>query len=363
MRVASISHAPNAVADPEAWISRLGFFTGIVEAFARFGDVASFHCFGSTAVLNREGVTYFFLRLLPGENWLPFRLHGKVRTWRPDVVIVHGLIFPWQVILLRLQLGKRAKIFVHHHKEGPGRFPRNVLQRLADKYVDAYLFTCAELAGPWLTKGIIAHSGKIKQLFEGSSAFRPADRSEARRRTGVGPGTTYLWVGRLNATKDPLTVIRAFARFLQRGHEAALYMVFHTTDLLDDIKALLEAHTEAARSVRLVGKVDHDELVHWYNSADFFVLGSHDEATTISVCEAMSCGCVPILTDIPAFRAMTGYGKCGLLFPPGDEERLLKALVESAWLDLVSEKQKVLDQFDSELSFDAIARSLFRILS
>jgi hypothetical protein len=77
----------------------------------------------------------------------------------------------------------------------------------------------------------------------------------------------------------------------------------------------------------------------------------------------MSCGCVPILTDIPAFRAMTGYGKCGLLFRPGDEERLLEVLEESTRLDLSLEKQKVLDQFRSDLSFDAISGKLITILS
>jgi glycosyltransferase involved in cell wall biosynthesis len=81
-------------------------------------------------------------------------------------------------------------------------------------------------------------------------------------------------VGRLNATKDPLTVISAFVRFFQHRRDASLYMIFHTTELLDEVKMLLNANVEVARRVHLVGKVDHDELVHWYNSADFYVLGS-----------------------------------------------------------------------------------------
>jgi glycosyltransferase involved in cell wall biosynthesis len=363
MRVASLSHATSSVADPDAWVSRLSFFTGILTGLARFADVASFHCIARNAVLNREGVIYFFLRLLSGERWLPFRLHRRVRKWEPDVVIVQGLIFPWQVILLRLQLGRNTKILVQHHKEKPGRSWRKIIQRAADRCVDAYLFTCAEQAEPWLKKRIIVHPGKVEQLFEGSSEFRPSSRDEARKRTAVGPGMVYLWVGRLISIKDPLTVVSAFIRFLKGGHKGDLYMIFQTTDLLDEIKVLLKDHSDVAPFVHLVGRVDHNELVHWYNSADFFVLGSYDEATNISLCEAMSCGCVPIVTDIPAFRAMTGYGKCGLLFPPGDQERLLDTLVNSTRLELASEKQKVLDQFQNELSFDAIAGKLIKILS
>jgi glycosyltransferase involved in cell wall biosynthesis len=238
-----------------------------------------------------------------------------------------------------------------------------MLQRMADRCVDAYLFTYTEQAQPWLKNRIIAHPRKVKQLFEGSSAFVPSDRDEARRRTGVGPGVVYLWVGRLVAFKDPVTVVSAFLRFLKGDRKADLYMIFQTTDLLNEIKALLDDHPDAASSIHLVGKVDHDELVHWYNSADFFILGSHDEGTNISLCEAMSCGCIPIVTDIPAFREMTGNGKCGLLFPPGDKERLLKTLVESVRLDLACEKQKTLNQFRSTLSFDAIAERLIKILS
>lgn len=363
MRVASVSYASSTFTDPEVWLSRLPFFTGVLTALGRFAQVASFHCIGSNALLKREGVAYFFITLIPGERLLPFRLHRIVRKWHPDVVIVHGLIFPWQVILLRLHLGRNTRILVQNHNEKPGRFLRKVLQRIADRYVNAHLFTSVEQAERWLEKGVISRSGKVKQLFEGSSAFRHADRNEARKRTGIGPGAVYLWVGRLIQIKDPLTVVRAFVRFVKQGHKADLYMVFQTTDLLNEIKLLLEAHPGVASSVHLVGKVDHDELVHWYNSADFFVLGSRDEATNISLCEAMSCGCIPIVTDIPAFRTMTGYGKCGLLFPPGDEERLSATLMESMQLDPAHERQKVLDQFRHELSFTAIARTLIKILS
>src|SRR5690606_10495855 len=159
-------------------------------------------------------------------------------------------------------------ICISHHSEQTSRSQRTWLQRRADKYIDAYLFTRSDQAEPWLNKGIIADRAKVKQLFEGSSAFGPSDRNEARKRTGITGNSVYLWVGRLISIKDPLTVVRAFVRFLRQGNKADLYMVFQTTDLLDDVKALLEVHADVASSIHLVGKVDHDELVYWYNSAD-----------------------------------------------------------------------------------------------
>lgn len=348
---------------PDEWLDRISFYEGVLQRLGDHCEVHEVHFIGFEGICVVGKVTHHFLKPSFLFRPLPIRFHRYVKSLRPDVVIVHGLIVPWQVILLRLQLGRTARIFIQHHSEKLSRFPRTLLQRMADKYIDAYLFTSSEQAEPWLNKGIIADRAKVKQLFEGSSAFGPSDRSEARKRTGITGNSVYLWVGRLISIKDPLTVVRAFVRFLRQGNKADLYMIFQTTDLLDDVKALLEVHADVASSIHLVGKVDHDELVYWYNSADFFVLGSYDEATNISLCEAMSCGCIPILTDIPAFRAMTGNGKCGLLFPPGNEERLIEALEESYGLDLTVERQKVLDQFHGELSFTAISGRLNGILS
>lgn len=362
MKVASLSYNLNLkYRSPEEWLDRTGFYAGVLQRLAQHCEVIDIHFINFEGVRIIGNVTHHFLK--PLYRPFPVRFHRYLKQLRPDIVVVHGLTVPWQVILLRWQLGKNTRILIQNHNEKPGRFPRSMLQKMADRYVEAYLFTSAEQAAPWLRQRIIAHRDKVKQLFEGSSAFRAADRNATRDRLGIASGAVYLWVGRLIAVKDPLTVVKAFLRFLNQGHQATLCMIFQTTDLLEDIKALLKAHGDAASSIHLVGEVDHHDLGHWYNSADFFLLGSHDEGTNISLCEAMSCGCVPIVPNIPAFRAMTDNGEYGLLFPAGDEERLFHKLVESSRLDLPSARQKVLNQFRNKLSFDAIARKLITILS
>ncbi|HEX3386522.1 MAG TPA: glycosyltransferase, partial [Mucilaginibacter sp.] len=85
----------------------------------------------------------------------------------------------------------------------------------------------------------------------------------------------------------------------------------------------LSPHRE---SITLVGELPHDELQYWFNSADFTLSASHYEGSGTAVCEAMSCGCVPIVTDIPSFRMITDNGRCGLLYEPGNEHALLDAL-------------------------------------
>jgi len=83
----------------------------------------------------------------------------------------------------------------------------------------------------------------------------------------------------------------------------------------------------------------------------------------VAVCEAMSCGCIPVLTDIPSFRMMTGEGTCGLLFKPGNVNELTDRLITCCSLDVAIEKRKVLDYFQYNLSFWAIAGKMIQTVS
>ena len=44
-------------------------------------------------------------------------------------------------------------------------------------------------------------------------------------------------------------------------------------------------------------------------AADLFVLGSHREGSGYSLIEALACGLPPVVTDIHAFRTLTGCGR------------------------------------------------------
>src|SRR5690606_33339625 len=113
MKIVSLSYARNNdYTDPESWISRIASATRVLEVLARYADVVSFHCIGYEGTLRRSGMEYVFLQLSRLQSLFPLRFHRLIKGYRPDVVIVHGIIFPLQVILLRLQLGKNVKIVV-----------------------------------------------------------------------------------------------------------------------------------------------------------------------------------------------------------------------------------------------------------
>jgi len=45
--------------------------------------------------------------------------NNYVKKLNPNVVIVHGMRSPWQVILLRWQLGNKVMIILQNHAERP----------------------------------------------------------------------------------------------------------------------------------------------------------------------------------------------------------------------------------------------------
>lgn len=364
MKIVSLSYARNnRYKDPASWILRIESATRVLEAMAGLAEVVSIHCIGYEGTLSRAGLKYVFLQQSRIQTLFPVRLHKLIKENRPDVVIVHGIIFSWQIILLRSKLGPEVKIVVQHHAERPWSGIRGVLQRVTDRHIDTYLFAARDLAGPWIARGLIARADKVQEFMSASSVFTPYDTASARQVTKVVGERVYLWVGRLDGNKDPITVLNAFIRFAQKTRGAKFYLIYQTSELIDAIKTLIGQHTELQNNVHLLGRVPHADLQHWYCSADFVISASHYESGGLAICEAMSCGCVPIVTDIPSFKAMTGHGTVGIFFRPGDEDGLLDTLVKSTRLDLEAEKQKVLDHFQRELSFEAIAAKLFKIVS
>ena len=364
MKIVSTSYTNTpAFSDPVVWLNRISFYTGILEELARKHDVQSIEQINYNGLLDVNNVKYHFLNFKKSRLYFPRRLHTHIKALQPDVVFVNGLIFPLQVIQLRMKLGKQVKIILLHRGEMPYSGIKRWLQKIADKSVDAYLFTAAGFGASWTKGGNIASLNKIHEVIQASSVFYPQDRLAARTSLAVDGSPVFLWVGRLDANKDPLTVVKAFIQFAALEPGATLFMIYQSEALLADIKELLAFDAKASSSVKLVGKVAHPELQHWYNAADFIISGSHHEGSGIGVCEAMSCGCVPVVTDIISFRKMTGPGNCGLLYEPGNVTALLKLLVQTKTMDMEKESAKTLHQFKTELSFEAIAKKMELVIA
>lgn len=361
MRIVHISYAyMKDQTDPEMWLQKLDFYTGILEALTADATVISVHCLSYSGILRKNNVEYHFLKARGIEKHFPVTVNMYVKKLRPDIVVVHGLIYPMHVLLLRMILDKGCKVIVQHHAERPLTNILRFIQPCTDRFVNAYLFCAVDLAARWVNKGLISPKRKIYEVMEGSSAFTAMDKEVARKKSKVSGDKVFLWVGGLHDRKNPLLMVSAFARFAKSAPGSRLYIIHQSVELIDEVRRVIQKEG-ASDTVILVGSIHHLDLVYWYNSADFIVSTSKYEGSGIAVCEGMSCGCIPILSDIPSFKMMTDNGRIGFLFSGNDRDALIRVLEDCERLDIVNEKKKVLQQFADALSFPAIANRMISV--
>jgi glycosyltransferase involved in cell wall biosynthesis len=170
-----------------------------------------------------------------------------------------------------------------------------------------------------------------------------------------------LWVGRLNVGKDPMTVINAFEKYIIACPQARLFMIYQTEELLPVIKRKLAENMQLQKAVILKGKVDHAEIEIWYNAADYFISGSHKEGSGYALIEAMSCGCIPVVTNIPSFKKITLNGTFGFLFECENSQNLLTLLFNLKNIEKEKLSKSLITHFNNSLSFKSIADDLFSI--
>jgi len=81
--------------------------------------------------------------------------------------------------------------------------------------------------------------------------------------------------------------------------------------------------------VIFTGQVSYANLPRCYRSADLYLSASHSDGTSISLLEAMACGCPVLVSDIPGNRPWVEPGVQGWLFPDGDSTALAQAILRA----------------------------------
>jgi glycosyltransferase involved in cell wall biosynthesis len=359
MKIIHLSYAyVGAYNDPHAWLNRIGFFTGILERMAGIAETVGIYNIRFKGKLEKNGVTYLFPEFKQSSLRWPFRFNNYVRSLNPDVIIVQGFS-PWQILLLGRR-NPRIKIIVQHRAEKPYVRIKKFLQIQADTYIHTYFFSSIELADDWIGSGQISTRDKVREVMGMSSTFGPIEKNLARSRTGVASDLVFLWVGDLDSNKNPMLAIEAFTEFVKDHPSALLIMIYKANGLEPVLRSKIEGH-EAA--VMLVANVPHENMINWYNSADFILSTSFYESAGLAVCEGMSCGCIPVVTNIPSFRMMTDRGRVGLLFEAGSKTALVAALSTCSSLDRADKRERVIEYFKTKLSFDANVTSIMKVVN
>ena len=229
---------------------------------------------------------------------IDLRLPGRSPV--PFVVTLHDLI-PWAWGGPRMR-GERLRFWVG----------RRLLRR-ADAVIAVSESTAADAA-----RFGRVDTSRVRVVHEApGEVFKPSAGARARvkERWGV-EGAYLLFVGALDARKDPASLLRAWkaARVVR-------------PDL--DLAVAGDPGRQAPSSMdgaRLLGQVSDEELADLYTAAACFVFPSRYEGFGLPCLEAMACGC-----PVAAFRNSSlpeVVGDGGRLVEDGDAEALGRAAAE-----------------------------------
>ena len=356
-----VYYAHNDFATPQQVIEKHAPSFGYVEHVKERLDIQLIKHFKNEIKEEVDGVPVVFFKRSNSFWNIPLKTHLYVRSTRPDVVIIEGLIFPLQIIALKVLLRRRCSIVVQHHGESPYRGYKRLLQVIADKFINAYMFTSNGNSAEWIEQKVIRDEKKCSEVLEASTFLSNSNKEHSRKLLDIKNGIVFLWVGRLNENKDPLTVLESFGKYLAANDDARLYMIYQTEELLPQINELLQKNLFLKKAVTLVGKVVYADMRCWYSAADFYISGSHKEGSGYALLEAMSCGCIPIVTSIPSFQKITKNGDVGFLYPPADVEYLSAILKDLPVAEIDKLSKQVIMHFKEKLSFKNIADDIYNL--
>jgi glycosyltransferase involved in cell wall biosynthesis len=351
-----------ALPSPEALVDRYETLTGWCRALTAAGaTVQVAQRFHSPARLDRDGVRYLFMAdggpAAPSAWWASRPLIDAALADRPDIVHLNGLGYPRLISGIKA-LRPATRVVVQDHGGASHPSPertlsRDLILRPGLGRADACLFTSTDQARPWHEAGLITRV-PVLDIVESSTDVRGCSRHGARGRTGINGDPAILWVGRLDANKDPVTMIEALERVMAIDHGAHAHFVYQGGPLEAALRDRILHSPALTGRVTLVGAVPHERIADYYSAADVFVSASHEEGSGYALIEALACGTTPIVTDIPPFRAIAAG--VGARFAPGDSAGCAVAMLDLLRGDRETLRRAARARFDAALSWEAIGQ-------
>ena len=122
-------------------------------------------------------------------------------------------------------------------------------------------------------------------------------------------------------------IIEAFKRMLDSDsqHNEWKLVVAATGDETESLKQL-SARLGLNEKVEFIGWVDQLQNALWYGKATYWVSIPESDATSISLLEAMSSGCIPIVSDLPANMEWIENGVNGVIVNDVEKDFLTNSL-------------------------------------
>jgi glycosyltransferase involved in cell wall biosynthesis len=159
-------------------------------------------------------------------------------------------------------------------------------------------------------------------------AYRGIDVSRFQPHSARKIPQRIVTAGRLSAAKGMAEVLTIFRRVHERWPDASLIVLGDGPDR-DRLQSAANSDT-AREAVRFRGHVSHDTVAREMAQAEIFLFMSKQKTERLPnvVKEAMSCGCICIVTKTPGVDELVSDGVSGFVIPQGDIETAVQRISE-----------------------------------
>lgn len=247
------------------------------------------------------------------------------RTRRADVIYAHYL-FPTGTIAAasgRL-LGRPWVITAHGQDVRNLQNPRlRMLTAGAVEDAAAIIAVSRYLADELRASGLRLPPVHIADMGVDLTRFRPADRTSARTRLGLGRGPLVLAVGGLTERKNPLRLLQAFAQ-VRAAHPEAMLAFVGDGPLAGSIRAGA-ARWRLDDALVMPGALPNAAIADWLAAADVLALPSLVEPLGVVALEALASGRPVAATRVGG--AVEVVGRAGATVDPLDPGSIARGLL------------------------------------
>jgi sugar transferase (PEP-CTERM/EpsH1 system associated) len=262
-----------------------------------------------------------------------FRFRKTLRELKPDIVHTRNLS-ALEFQFIAALAGIKARIHGEHGRDvydPDGRSRKyNMLRGAMRLFVQHYTAVSKNLE-EWLVDTVRINKTRVTQIYNGVEADRFRPRGGQRHPMGpdgfMSERSFILGtVGRMEAVKDQLTLVRAFIHLCEverRAREFARLVIIGDGSLRRQALELLRS-AGLSQLAWLPG--ERDDIPELMRSMDLFVLPSLREGIANTILEAMATGLPVVATRVGGNPELVVEGCTGAMVPPDDPRAMSEAI-------------------------------------
>jgi D-inositol-3-phosphate glycosyltransferase len=245
-----------------------------------------------------------------------------------DIIHSHYWLSGWAGVLLKEKL--RLPLANSFHTLGRIKdlnkrsddAPEGVLRTLTEEEVIARS-DCVVASTPYEFDDLVEHYAADPARLCTSppgirhELFRPGDKQQARRWTGLDGHPILLFVGRIQPLKGVDTAISALGELAPRANPAHLVVIGgpsgNTGPAEQERLQQLAQNLDLTDRVHFIPPIAREQLVSFYQAADAVLMPSRSETFGLVAAEAQACGVPVIAAAVGGLPYIIDNGTSGIL--------------------------------------------------